>query len=80
MGDIVERLKAIPVWMVGMMAPGWQEHGTAAYKAADEIAALRAENARLREALVNEREENLWNAYNHRFTPSSDLDVEMGEA
>lgn len=31
--------------------------------AIDEIAALRAENARLRDALVNEREENLWNAY-----------------
>lgn len=32
--------------------------------AIDEIAALRAEIERLREALVNEREENLWNAYN----------------
>lgn len=30
----------------------------------DTIESLRAENARLREALVNEREENLWNAYN----------------
>jgi hypothetical protein len=29
-----------------------------------EIESLRAENERLREALVAEREENLWNAYN----------------
>lgn len=49
MVDIVERLKAIPVWMVGMMAPGWQEHGTAAHEAADAIESLRAENARLTE-------------------------------
>ena len=45
--DIVERLKAIPVGMVGMMAPGWQEHGTAAYEAAGEIERLRHEVERL---------------------------------
>lgn len=45
--DIVERLRAIPVWMVGMIAPGWQEHGTAAYEAADEIERLRRELERL---------------------------------
>jgi hypothetical protein len=31
--------------------------------AADRIEALSAENERLREALIAEREENLWNAY-----------------
>ena len=32
-------------------------------EAADRIEALEAENARLRESFVQEREENLWNAY-----------------
>lgn len=32
-------------------------------KAAARITALESDNARLREALVSEREENLWNAY-----------------
>ena len=49
MSDIVERLRAIPVWMVGAMTPGWQNHGTSAYEAADLIESLRAENARLTE-------------------------------
>ncbi|MGV7119538.1 hypothetical protein [Sphingopyxis sp. 550A] len=49
MSDIVERLRAIPVWMAGAMTPGWQEHGTSAYEAADVIESLRAENARLTE-------------------------------
>lgn len=39
-GALVERLRAIPVWMVGEMTPGWQEHGTTAYEAADTLATL----------------------------------------
>lgn len=55
MSDLIERLRAIPVWMVGAMTPGWQGHGATAYEAADAIESLRAENARLteeRDALV----------------------------
>ncbi len=51
--DLVERLRAIPIWIVEMMAPCWQEHGTAAYAAADAIESLRAENARLTKQVAN---------------------------
>lgn len=51
--DIVERLREIPVWMVGTMTPGWQGHGTAAYEAADEIGALRERLVALHEAMAD---------------------------
>jgi hypothetical protein len=31
------RLREIPIWMVRDMGPGWQDHGTSAYRAADAI-------------------------------------------
>ena len=64
MDEIVERLRAIPVWMAGAMTPGWQEHGTSAYEAADLIESLRAENARLteeRDAFRTMAINHLWN-------------------
>lgn len=69
MSDIVDRLRAIPVWMAGAMTPGWQEHGTSAYEAADLIESLRAENARLteeRDALVEGLQ---WYAEPHIYAP-----------
>lgn len=51
MGDLIERLRAIPVWMVGEVTPGWQEHGTTAYEAADELTALRERISILTEAV-----------------------------
>lgn len=51
MGDLIARLREIPVWMVGAMTPGWQDHGTTAYEAADELTALRERVAELEGAI-----------------------------
>lgn len=69
MSDLIERLRAIPVWMVGAMTPGWQGHGATAYEAAAAIESLRAENARLteeRDALVEGLQ---WYAEPHIYAP-----------
>lgn len=39
---LIERLRAIPVWMVEAMERGWQTHGTTAYEAADALERLTA--------------------------------------
>ena len=57
MDDLVQRLREIPVWMVGEMIPGWQDRGATAYEAADTIETLRAERAALRTIAIN----HLWN-------------------
>ena len=49
---LIERLRAIPVWMVEAMTPGWQTHGTAAYEAATQLQALADRIERLEAALL----------------------------
>lgn len=45
------RLRAIPIWMVGAMTPGWHEQGTSAYQGADAIVRLEAALNRAVDAL-----------------------------
>ena len=55
---LIERLRAIPVWMVEAMTPGWQTHGTAAYEATTQLQALAA-RVKMFEGLLREAEVKL---------------------